>query len=67
MNRKRVVLCQDQPKPIRELAWKAQLRLCSRYRKLTARGVHQNKICVAIARELAAFVWDIARHVPITR
>ena len=22
------------PKPIREIAWKAQLRLCARYRKL---------------------------------
>ena len=38
-------------KAIRDLAWKAQLRLCARYRKLSARGVHQNKICVAIARE----------------
>lgn len=67
MSRARVVRCEGQPKAIRELAWKAQLRLCSRYRKLTARGVHQNKVCVAIARELAAFVWDVARHVPVER
>jgi transposase len=67
MNRARVVRCEGQPKPIRDLAWKAQLRLCSRYRKLSARGVHQNKVCVAIARELAAFVWDVARHVPVER
>jgi transposase len=66
MSRERVVRCEGQPKSIRDLAWKAQLRLCSRYRKLTARGLHQNKICVAIARELAAFVWDVARHVPVT-
>jgi transposase len=67
MSRERVVRCEGQPKAIRELAWKAQLRLCNRYRKLTARGVHQNKVCVAIARELAAFVWDIARQVPVER
>ena len=47
--------------------WKAQLRPCSRYRRLTARGVHEKKACVAIARELAAFVWDVARHVPVER
>ncbi len=67
ISRERVVRCEGQPKPIRDLSWKAQLRLCSRYRKLSARGVHQNKICVAIARELAAFVWDVARHVPLAR
>ena len=27
---------EEQPKPIREIAWKAQLRLCARYRKLAA-------------------------------
>ena len=63
MSREREIRCEGQPKPIRDLAWKAQLRLCARYRKLSARGVHQNKVCVAIARELAAFVWDVARHV----
>lgn len=67
MSRERMVRCEGQPKTIRDLAWKAQLRLCSRYRRLTARGMHQNKVCVAIARELAAFVWDVARHVPVER
>lgn len=67
MSRERVVRGEQQSKAVRDLAWKAQLRLCSRYRKLSARGVHQNKICVAIARELAAFVWDVARHVPVER
>jgi transposase len=67
MSRQRVVRGEEQPKAIRDLAWQAQLRLCGRYRRLTARGVHQNKVCVAIARELAAFVWDVARHVPVER
>ena len=52
-----------QPKAVREIAWRAQLRLPRRYRHLSARKLALNKICVAIARELAAFVWDIARQV----
>jgi transposase len=49
--------------PIRAISWKAQLRLCGRFRALSARGVHQNKVCVAVARELAGFIWAIARQV----
>ena len=52
-----------QPTAIRDIAWRAQLRLSHRYRRLKARGLQHNKICVAIARELAAFIWDIGRHV----
>lgn len=51
------------PLVIREIAWKAQLRLCARYRKLVARGKNKNIVVVAIARELVAFMWDIAHHV----
>jgi len=54
---------QDQPKAVREIAWRAQLRLAKRYRHLAARKLALNKICVAIARELSGFVWDIARQV----
>lgn len=50
-------------KPLCDIAWKAQLRLCARHRRLAARGLHKNKIIVAIARELAGFVWAIAREV----
>ena len=52
-----------QPAAIRQIAWRAQLRLSHRYRRLKARGLQHNKICVAIARELAGFIWDIGRHV----
>ena len=48
---------------IREIAWKAQVRLCSRYRKLAARGKHSNVAVTAVARELACFMWAIAREV----
>ena len=42
------------------MAWKAQLRLTGRFARLRARGVQINKVCVAVARELAGFVWAIA-------
>ena len=54
------------PKPIQDIAWKAQVRLCKRYRRLIARGKHPNVAVVAIARELAAFMWAIAKEVPLT-
>ena len=54
---------EGQSKAVREIAWRAQLRLARRYRHLLARKLAHNKICVAIARELAGFVWDIARQV----
>lgn len=37
--------------------------LCARFRRLAARRVNRNKIVVAIARELAGFVWAIAQQV----
>lgn len=54
---------EGKPKAIREISWKAQLRLSKRWRALAmGRKLNQNKICVAIARELVGFAWDIARH-----
>ena len=49
------------PPDIRTHAWKAQVRLCSRFARLSSRGVQANKVCVAVARELAGFVWAIAK------
>jgi transposase len=49
-------------KPIRDAAWKAQERLCGRYRKLARAGKPPNVVTAAIARELAGFVWAIARQ-----
>ena len=53
----------DLPKAVRDIAWKAQVRLCARYRRLAARGKAQTVVTTAIAREMAAFIWAIARHV----
>lgn len=55
---------EGQSRELREIAWRAQLRLCQRYRRLSARGLHQNKTCIAIARELCGFIWDLTQHVP---
>ena len=51
------------PKPIREVAWKAQLRLCRRYRRLAAAGKPKVVVTTAIAREMVGFIWAIARMV----
>jgi transposase len=54
----------DLPKQICRIAWKAQLRLCVRFRKLAAKGKPRQKVVAAIARELSAFLWAIAKQVP---
>jgi transposase len=56
---------EQQPAAVRAIAWRAQLRLNHRYRHLTARGVQHNKVCVAIARELAGFVWSIGQQISV--
>ena len=52
------------PKALQDLGWKAQVRLCKRYRRLVARGKHPNVVVTAIARELIAFMWAITRAMP---
>jgi transposase len=46
----------------KQIAWKAQVRLCGRYRTLSRAGKDTKLVCVAIARELAGFLWDIVRQ-----
>lgn len=48
---------------IREIAWKAQVRLCARYRRMLARGKKAPIVITAIARELVGFIWAIAQQV----
>jgi transposase len=55
------------PTPLQDISWKAQVRLCQRDRKRCARGKHANQVGVAVAREWIAFMWAIAREVPLTR
>jgi hypothetical protein len=51
------------PTAIQAISWKAQGRLCTRYRQLMATGKHAHQVVVAIARELVGFLWAIARQV----
>ena len=55
------------PEAVIEIAWKAQLRLSGKYKRLLARKVLKTKAVVAVARELAGFVWAIGREVQTSR
>jgi transposase len=48
------------PLEVRQIAWKAQVRLCGRFKKLLARGKNKKNVITATARELAAFMWAIS-------
>lgn len=53
----------DQPPAAIETAWRAQLRLHRRWAHLDqARAKKRTTVAVAVARELACFVWEIARQ-----
>jgi transposase len=51
------------PLAVRTIAWKAQVRLCARYRRLIANGKKPAVATTAIAREIAAFLWAIGHQV----
>ena len=53
------------PQPVRDIAWKAQIRLCARYRRLSAGGKKVPVVIAAVAREMAAFLWAIAGQVAL--
>jgi len=53
------------PGSVRKIAWKAQLRLCERFRRLRAKGKPSQVVNTAIARELIAFIWAISNEVPL--
>lgn len=52
-------------KTVLNISWKAQQRLCARYRRLVAKGKNKNTVITALARELCAFMWAIAQEVSI--
>ncbi len=56
-----------QPTAYRELSWKVQTRLYKRSRHLIGRGVMKAKVTVALARELAGFVWALLSQVPVPK
>ena len=48
---------------VQAIAWKAQKRLCARYRALSERGMSSCKVVTAVARELAGFIWAVVEQV----
>jgi hypothetical protein len=52
---------------VRQIAWKAQTRLCRRYRHLAATGKRASVVTTAVARELIGFVWAIAKETTVPR
>jgi transposase len=66
LSRELLLRQEKQPKPIRDIAWRGQVRLCARYRRLARTGKPANIVTTAIARELAGFIWAIARQVTVT-
>jgi transposase len=54
------------PQEVRDIAWKAQKRLHKRYWAMTSRGKRAQTAVVAMARELAGFIWAIGQVVPAT-
>lgn len=56
----------DLPEEIQAVGWKAQVRLCQRYRRLYVAGKPQPKVTTAIARGLIGYAWDIARRMITT-
>jgi transposase len=53
------------PQAMQALSWKAQVRLCTRYRQRMAKGKHAHQVVVAMARELVGFMWAIAKQVTV--
>ncbi len=52
---------EGQPPPVLEIARRAELRLCRKYRKMTSKGKNSRLTVVSVARELAGFVWAVGR------
>lgn len=50
------------PPEVQAIAWKAQKRLCGRFRRLDAVGKVRTKVATAVARELLGFVWAVVRE-----
>lgn len=58
---------EGQPASITAISWKAQYRLHNKYYRLLSKGKAAPKAITAVARELAGFVWAIAKEVEINK
>ena len=48
---------------VQAISWKAQKRLCGRFRRLRERGLIPTKTVTAVARELCGFIWAVVCEV----
>jgi len=55
----------DVPPDVSARAWRAQVRLHHRHRTLTGHGKRSTVATVAVARELAGFLWAAMTHQPL--
>jgi transposase len=67
ISRAKLAAIEAVPDAVREIAWKAQTRLCPRYRSMMAKDKPKQVVVTAIARELAGFVWAVACCAPDSR
>ena len=56
-----------QSEVVKAIAWRAQHRLHTRYRALLAKGKTQQKVIVALGRELLGFIWAIGVEIERTQ
>ena len=66
LSRELLLRQEDQPKPIRDIAWKGQAAVVRALSQARPTGKPANIVTTAIARELSGFVWAIARQVAVT-
>ena len=52
---------------VKKIAWKAQERLHERYQKMMLKGKSKQKTVVAVAREMAGFIWAIGNEPQLMR
>ncbi len=63
VSKEKQVKVEAAPRSVREIAWKAQMQPCGRFRTLTRKGKRSTIIATTIARELSGFIWAINREV----
>jgi len=63
LGKKKLAKVAAAPRAVQEIAWKAQARLCARYRALSRNGKRPTVVVTAIARELSGFLWAANRVV----
>ncbi len=66
VGREKLAKVEAAPEAARAIAWKAQVRLCGRFRTLKRKGKLPCVVATAIARELVGFVWAIGQTVRLT-